>query len=77
MNRRLLYLVLAGIFLAGIFQASFVVAQGPPHGRFEQFAPQLGDLIPDLEIVDDHGNPVSLRELTRGQYTVFTLGCLT
>ncbi len=57
------------LVLAGLLPLNLVVAQGT--------APQIGELIPDLEIVDDHGNPVSLRELTRGQYTVFTLGCLT
>jgi hypothetical protein len=57
------------LVLAGLLQLNLVVAQGT--------APQIGELIPDLEIVDDQGNPVSLRELTQGHYTVMTLGCLT
>lgn len=61
----LMFLVLAG----GLLQLNLVVAQGA--------APQIGELIPDLEIVDDQGNPVRLRELTQGHYTVMTLGCLT
>ena len=67
------------LVLAGIFQAGPVVAQvgTPPPTRFLAVAPQIGDMVPDLEIVDDEGNPVSLRELTQGQYTVLTLGCLT
>ena len=47
-----------------------------PEARFDA-APQLGEMVPDLEIVDDEGNPVRLRELTQGHYTVLTLGCLT
>ena len=67
------------LLLAGLLQASPVLAQArtPPDARFLAVAPQIGDMVPDLEIVDDEGNPVSLRELTQGQYTVLTLGCLT
>ena len=67
------------LLLAGILHASPVLAQvmTPPDARFLAIAPQIGDMVPDLEIVDDKGNPVSLRELTQGQYTVLTLGCLT
>ena len=79
MNRRSasLFLVFAGILIAGISQPSFAVAQGtPPEIRFA-VAPQIGELVPDLEIVDDDGNPVNLRDVTQGHYTVLTLGCLT
>ena len=38
---------------------------------------EVGQMIPDLELVDDQGNPAKLRELTRGHYTSITLGCLT
>jgi hypothetical protein len=34
-------------------------------------------MVPDLTIVDDQGNPVNLRDITRGHYTTITLGCLT
>ncbi len=37
----------------------------------------IGELIPDLKLVDDRGIPAKLRELTLGHYTVMTLGCLT
>ena len=48
-----------------------------PSGRFVG-APEVGDQIPDLTIVDDQGNPVNIRELaSRSPYTVLTLGCLT
>ena len=49
----------------------------PPDSRFAAVAPEIGEMVPDLEIVDDQGNPVRLRELTQGHYTVLTLGCLT
>ena len=39
--------------------------------------PQVGQLVPNLELVDDQGEPAKLRELTRGHYTVMVLGCLT
>ena len=49
---------------------------GDPGVRFEN-APKIGDMIPDLTIVDRNGEPVNLRELTRENYTVLVLGCLT
>ena len=67
------------IVLAGVFQAGLVAAQGgtPPDSRFAAHAPEIGDLVPDLVLVDDQGNPANLREITEGHYTVMTLGCLT
>ena len=67
------------LVLAGIFQAGPVLAQvfTPPDARFLALAPKVGEMVPDLKIVNDKGDPVHLRELTRGHYTVLTLGCLT
>ncbi len=67
------------LVLAGILQAGPVLAQvfTPPDARFLALAPQVGEMVPDLAIVDDKGHPVHLRELTQGHYTVLTLGCLT
>ena len=56
-----------------------ILAQGPllpPDVRFEN-GPKVGDRVPDLTIVDDQGNPANIRDITRGHYTVMTLGCLT
>ena len=39
--------------------------------------PDIGELVPDIEVVDDHGNPVNIREVATGQFTVLVLGCLT
>ena len=45
--------------------------------RFD-VAPEVGQQIPDVTIVDDQGNPVNIRELaSRSPYTALTLGCLT
>ena len=41
-------------------------------------APAVGDLFPDVTIVDDQGGPVNVRSLAGEKpYTVLTLGCLT
>ncbi len=65
------------LILAALPQTSVAAAQGtPPQVRFES-APQVGDMVPDLTIVDDQGDPANLRDITRGHYTVMTLGCLT
>ena len=64
------------LVLAAFLQTSVVAAQVPPQVRFES-APKVGDMVPDLTIVDDQGNPANLRDITRGHYTTITLGCLT
>ena len=61
------------LILAGLLLTSLVVAQGtPPQVRFAEDAPKVGDLIPDLTLVDDQGNPANLRDLTRCHYTTIT-----
>jgi len=46
--------------------------------RFMDIVPGIGEQLPDISIVDDHGNPVNMRDITTtGRYTVLTLGCLT
>ncbi len=45
--------------------------------RFDAAAPQIGEPLQDLTLVDDQGNPANIRELARDQYAVFVLGCLT
>ena len=45
--------------------------------RFDAAAPEIGEPLPDLTLVDDQGNPAKLREIAREHYTVFVLGCLT
>ena len=87
MIRRLSPLVL---FAAALFLAGVASAQAPggmaggmgagPSGmdtRFMDIVPAIGEQIPDVTIVDDQGNPVNMRDITTGQYTVLTVGCLT
>ena len=75
MYRRMLLLL---VVLAAA-PVNSILAQGallPPDVRFEN-GPKIGARVPDLTIVDDQGNPANLRDITRGHYTVMTLGCLT
>ena len=85
MIRRLSSLITFAAALGFVAAAS---AQGPagmgigagPTGmdtRFMDIVPDIGEQLPDISIVDDHGNPVNMRDITTGQYTVLTLGCLT
>ncbi len=77
--------LLIPIAIVGLLQSPVALAQfgmGAPGGarsspRFDA-APQIGDKIADLTIVDAQGQPVNIRDLaSRSPYTVLTLGCLT
>jgi hypothetical protein len=53
---------------------------GGPSGdiqRFLDLGPKVGEQMPDVTIVDDMGMPVNIREITKGNYSVLVLGCLT
>lgn len=55
-------------------------APGGPSGdipRFLELGPKVGEQLPDLSIFDDMGNPVNVRDITKGNYSVLVLGCLT
>ncbi len=77
--------LLLAIGMAGLLQSGPVFAQagmgmGMGMGASPRFdvAPEIGEQIPDLTIVDDQGNPVNLIDLaSQSTYTVLTLGCLT
>ncbi len=84
----LLAVALGGSLLAGV-----AFAQGAPGmggrspevaaaiqaviDRFDAAAPEIGEPLQDLTLVDDQGHPANIRELARDQCTVFVLGCLT
>ena len=53
------------------------VGDGPRAHEFWPAAPQVGDLFPDVSVVDDQGVPVNIRELAAENYSVLVLGCLT
>jgi hypothetical protein len=53
---------------------------GGPSGdipKFLELGPKVGEMVPDLTILDDAGNPVSIRGISKDNYSVFVLGCLT
>lgn len=55
-------------------------ARGGPTGdipKFIELGPKVGERLPDVTIVDDMGMPVNVREITKGNYSVLVLGCLT
>ncbi len=81
------------IFMGGSLLANVAIAQGaqgmgarPPGvaeavqavtDRFDAAAPEIGEPLQDLTLVDDQGNSANLREIASEQYTVLVLGCLT
>ena len=85
--KRLIPLSIFIIF--GVVQSA--VAQAPAMGmgmgmgagptamdeRFYSTVPGIGERVPDIQVVNDRGNPVNIREVATGQYTVLVLGCLT
>lgn len=50
-------------------------ARGPLAG-FEDKAPDVGGLVPDITLHDADGKEVRLRSI-KGHYTVLVFGCLT
>ena len=50
---------------------------GPGAERFWPAAPEVGELFPDVEVVDNAGRPVNIRNLPTENYAVIVLGCLT
>ena len=45
--------------------------------RFYSTVSGIGELVPDVRVVNDRGDPVNIREVATGQYTVLVLGCIT
>ena len=62
------------ILLAGWVHTP-LMAQGVTQ-RFKTRAPQIGDPLPDVELLDLNGKPFSTGEF-KGHYTVLVFGCLT
>lgn len=46
------------------------------NGAFDRNAPQVGQPLPDIDLLDASGNKFNLSAL-RGHYTVLVFGCLT
>ena len=75
--RRVVTVLLAGLFLGTGPVTAQELGGPPPWPPFEKYAPQIGEALPDITIHDDLGNPVNLRELANENYKVLVLGCLT
>ncbi len=85
----LMVIALGGGLLGGVASSQGAPGMGgqpPPdvaaaiqavNDRFDAAAPEIGEPLHDLTIVGDEGNPVNIREIATGQYSVFVLGCLT
>ncbi len=85
----LLTVMLGGSLLTGAVSAQGAPGMGPQRSpevaaaiqavidRFDAAAPEIGEPLQDLTLVDAQGNPANIREIARDQYTVFVLGCLT
>lgn len=52
--------------------------RGPSNsnGRFELRGPEVGAPLPDIQLFDENGQPVSLASI-KGSYSVLVFGCLT
>lgn len=60
-------------------QMNVVNAQVPgrqPSAQFPQVTRLVGEQLPDINVVDAAGKPISTSDL-RGKYTVLVFGCLT
>ncbi len=85
----LLTVLLGGSLLTGAVFAQGAPGMGPQRSpevaaaiqavidRFDAAAPEIGEPLQNLTLVDAQGNPANIREIARDQYTVFVLGCLT
>jgi hypothetical protein len=67
--------LVVAVVAAGL--ASTVGAQPPVSRNFEQNAPAVGEMMPDVLVHDREGVALRLRDLLRERPTVLILGCLT
>ena len=77
---RIVHATVVLAFVAAPTLANAQRAMGGPTGdipRFLELGPKVGEKLPDLTIFDDMGNPVDIREITKDNYSVLVLGCLT
>ncbi len=57
--------------------ADTALAQRPVSRNFEENAPAVGQMMPDVVVYDHDGAERRLGDLLGEQYTVLILGCLT
>jgi hypothetical protein len=81
--RKIVHATVALALIATPLLGNAQQGQRPPGGpsgdipRFIEVGPKVGEQMPDVTIVDDMGMPVNIREITKGNYSVLVLGCLT
>ncbi len=85
----LMAVLLTGSLLSGLVSAQGAPGMGGQRSpevaaaiqavidRFDAAAPEIGEPLQDLTLVDDQGNPANIREIASEHYTVLVLGCLT
>ena len=69
--------VLAAVALMAGGLADVVSAQRPVGRNFEENAPAVGEVMPDVAVYDRDGGEHRLGDLLGERYTVLILGCLT
>ena len=70
--------VVAAVLVAGMAEvASAQGAQRPVRRSFQENAPGVGDMMPNLTVYDRDGAEHRLGDLLGERYTVLILGCLT
>ena len=75
---RLLALALSfGLVATAAAQPSGAGGRGMLIRNFEERAPAVGELMPNLPVYDHNGQESRLPALMDGRYTVLILGCLT
>ena len=81
--RKIVHATVALALVATPLLSNAQQGQRPPGGpggdipKFVELGPKVGEQMPDVTVVDDMGMPVNIRELTKGNYSVLVLGCLT
>lgn len=74
--------ILAGALFGVGMMSHPAAAQDRPQGRpmmpkmLGDDDPNVGDLLPDITIYNDKGEPIALRSL-KGKFKVIVFGCLT
>ena len=77
-NTRLLALAFSlGLAATATAQPGGADGRGMLMRNFEEHAPAVDELMPNLPVYDRDGQESNLRELMNGRVTVLVLGCLT
>ena len=67
----------AAVIALAAIQVAPVQAQRPVSRNFEENAPAIGEIMPDVVVYDRDGTERQLRDLLTDRHAVLILGCLT